>query len=258
MFDGVKGFLFDIDGVLVTHAGPIPGAIETLNLLERKGIPFRLLTNRTTRGRESLTRRLREIGLPVEREHIFSAPEAALHYLRALGRPRITCVLQEDVKGDFSEFPHDDINPEFIVIGDLGDDWNFPTMNRLFRMVMNGAQMLALHKGRFFPVEDGLRMDIGAWISGLEYVSGREALILGKPAGAFFRMALDDMGVAPGEAVMIGDDIVADIGGAQTAGVRAILAMTGKFHEGEDRRYGITPDGVIASVAVIRNFLQDL
>ena len=37
------------------------------------------------------------------------------------------------------------------------------------------------------------------------------------------------LGLAAEEVVMVGDDVVSDVGGAQKAGVRGVLVRTGKY-----------------------------
>jgi len=73
--------------------------------------------------------------------------------------------------------------------------------------------------------------------------------VVGKPTGTFFEMALADLGVGAEEALMVGDDIEADIGGAQTAGIRAVQVRTGKFTERDLDHGRVTPDARIDSIA---------
>lgn len=102
-------------------------------------------------------------------------------------------------------------------------------MNELFRAVMGGAEIVACHRGRYFETEEGLRLDVGAFVAGLEYATGRAATIVGKPSVPFFRLAAESLGVPVEEIVMVGDDIDSDVGGAQAAGIRGVLVQTGKY-----------------------------
>ena len=107
---------------------------------------------------------------------------------------------------------------------------------------------MALHKNRFCRRAEGLSLDVGPFVAALEYAAGTEAAIMGKPSPAFFHMALESLGLAPGEVVMVGDDIEADIGGAQDAGLRAIQVETGKYSDRDREHPTVTPDECIASV----------
>nr|XP_038036794.1 phospholysine phosphohistidine inorganic pyrophosphate phosphatase isoform X4 [Anas platyrhynchos] len=82
---------------------------------------------------------------------------------------------------------------------------------------------------RYYKETDGLKLDVGAYMKALEYACDVEAEVVGKPAKAFFESALAEMGVPPQEAIMIGDDIVSDVGGAQQCGMRAVQVRTGKY-----------------------------
>ncbi len=244
-----RGFLFDLDGVLYVGDRAVPGAVEAIDFIRSKGIPCRFTTNTTTRSLESLHRKVTAFGLPVEKKEIFSATTAAAVYLRHKGSPACFFMLTEDPLKDFAEFPTSDTEPEYVVVGDVGKRWGYDLMNKVFNMLVNGAELIALHKGRYWQMEDGLRMDIGAFVAGLEYVTGKTATVIGKPSLAFFMYALEDMGLSAGKVVMVGDDINNDIGGAQKAGMKAVLVKTGKYREDLVAHSDIKPDLVIESIA---------
>ena len=244
----IKGLLFDLDGTVYVGDRPIEGAIETIQYLKAKGIPLRFTTNTTTRSLKSLCDKLSSMGLPVEPDETFGVIKAAVAHLRKLDNPRCCLLLTDDPKHDFSEFPEDDENPEQIVIGDIGKYWNYELINRLFRMVMNGAEMIALHKGRYWQTENGLHVDIGAFVAGLEYVTGRKAVVIGKPSKSFFRLALDDLGLPAEQVAMVGDDIINDVAGAQQAGMLGVLVRTGKYRKEFVSQSEVSPDLVIDSV----------
>ncbi len=247
----VDGLLIDLDGVLYVGDKPIEGAAETVSRLKAENFALRFVTNTTTRSLETLYQKLVAMQLPIEKNEIISATQAAVLYLRQLGGPTCFLVLSDDPKKDFAEFPQSDVSPDYIVIGDIGRQWNYELLNRIFNMVIRGAKMIALHKGKFWQTEDGLQMDIGAFVAGLEYVTGQTATVIGKPSRTFFETALIDMGVKPARAAMIGDDIDSDIGGAQAAGMKGILVKTGKYRQVLVKKSSVKPDVVVDSIAVI-------
>jgi ribonucleotide monophosphatase NagD (HAD superfamily) len=93
-------------------------------------------------------------------------------------------------------------------------------------------------------------------VAGLEYAAGVEAEIVGKPAAAYFEAALGELGAVPDDAVMVGDDIESDIGGAKRAGLRAVLVRTGKFRPETLAAADVQPDGVVASIADVPAYLR--
>ena len=251
----VDGLLFDLDGVLFVGDRPIDGAQETLDGLRKHGVPCRFLTNTTTRSFDSLYEKIQGLGLNIGKGEVFSPPRIAARYLRKMGAPRCLLVLEEDTAKEFAEFPQDDKHPEVIVIGHYGNRWTYDLLNRLFKLVMDGAEIVALHKGRFWQTDEGLTLDIGAFVAGLEHATGKKATVIGKPSPTFFRLALEDMGVEPERAAMIGDDIVNDIKGAQDAGMTGILVKTGKYRPDYVAKSDVKPDFIFDSVADLQKYL---
>ena len=134
------------------------------------------------------------------------------------------------------------------MIGDLYTGFSWRRVNGMFQMALEGARIVALHKNRYCWREEGLSLDVGPFVAALEYAAGVEAAVMGKPAPEFFAMALDSLGLNAGEVVMVGDDIEADIGGAQGAGLRAVQVETGKFNPRDRDHPAVVPDERIASV----------
>ena len=250
-----KGFLFDLDGVFYQSGKPLPGAIETLIYLRKNKIPFRFLTNTTIKNRSSLQEKLSGIGLVCAKNEIISAGYVGIDFLRKKGSPSCRFFITENLKQDYIEFEEDLENPEVIVIGDF-DEWTYDLLNEAFYHVMNGAEIIALHKGKYYKVDSGLRMDAGGFVAALEFSTGKESQLVGKPNKAFFQCALDDLKLVPEEVVMIGDDLINDINGAQNLGIPGILVKTGKYHEGMIESSKIDPDGLIDSIADFQNILN--
>jgi phospholysine phosphohistidine inorganic pyrophosphate phosphatase len=140
-----------------------------------------------------------------------------------------------------------------IVLGDLGEGFTPPVLNAAFRAMMDGAQLVALQHNRYWRRADGLALDVGAWAAALEYGSGREALVVGKPAAAFFAAAVAELGCE--HAVMVGDDVEADVGGALAAGLAGVLVRTGKFREDALAASGIVPSAIVDSIAQVPGLL---
>ena len=254
--NSIKGFIFDLDGVFYISNQLIPGAIETLDFLNEKNIPYKFVTNTTTKSRNKLYHNLKYIGLNIEEEDIISACYAGVLKLREFGNPSIKLLLQEDAKPEFNEFIIDEINPEYIIVGDLDTDWNFELMNSTFKMVMNGSRILALHKGHYFQTDSGLQIDSGAFIKAIEYATSTESIVVGKPTMEFFNLALKDIKIKRANIAMIGDDLINDIQGAQLSGLKAILTKTGKYDQNIVKSSLINPDLIIDSIAKLAHLIQ--
>lgn len=245
----VRGILFDLDGVLYIGSKVIPGAIEAVAQIRSKGIPYRFVTNTSTLSLASLQRKINALGFDVAAHEIISAPQAALKYLQQQDDPVCRLLLADDVKQDFVGFRQSDTAAEYIVVGDIGDAWSYQVLNEVFNCLMHGAKLIAIHKNRFWQTEHGLQLDIGGFIDGLEFASGKQATIIGKPSAEFFHIAVADMGLQPSQIAMIGDDIDSDVGGAQGAGLLGLLVRTGKYREAYATASDIRPDFVLDSIS---------
>lgn len=257
-FNSIKAVLFDLDGVLYIGQKPIEGAIEAVAKIRKSGIAVRFVTNTSTLSLTSLQEKLNRLGFNVVPEEIMSAPQATIQYLKKRPNPVCKLLLAEDVKKDFSCFDQSETAANYVVIGDIGDRWSYELLNEVFHCLVNGAQLIAIHKNRFWQTETGLQMDIGAFVTGLEYASNTKAMLMGKPSQHFFNMAVDALRMKPSEVMMIGDDIDADVGGAQDAGLHGILVKTGKYRETYTRLSAVEPDVIISSVADLPALLGGL
>jgi HAD superfamily hydrolase (TIGR01458 family) len=128
-------------------------------------------------------------------------------------------------------------------------------LNRAFRQVMEGATLVALQKNRYWLTADGLTLDAGPFVAALEYAAGCESVVLGKPSAPFFHSAARALGVPLDSIAVIGDDVEADVAGAQRAGLQGVLVRTGKYREDEVRRSGVQPDHILRSIAQVAELL---
>lgn len=246
----IRAVLLDIDGTLFTGTEPVPGAAETLLYLEKRRIRYRFISNGTRRSRKSVLARLGRLGIPVSEDQIITPASAAVAYLKEHGHTSCSLLATDDLKTDFITGGiaiSDDAS--VIVIGDAGDAFTYASVNQAFRSAMNGALLIALEKDRYWKDGDALSLGAGAFVAGIEFAAGSKALLMGKPSPSFFTMALNSLGVRPGETLMVGDDIRSDIGGAQASGIAGVLVMTGKYSKEDTGRSQIRPEWTIPSIA---------
>lgn len=250
----MDALLFDLDGVLYVGDSPVAQAAETVAWCQDAGIPHLFLTNTTSRPRSALVEKLARFDIHTDQDHILTPPLAAFGYLSANVTGPVALFVPEITRTEFAGLgllPEDaETGAAAVVMGDLGTQWGFATLNRAFRLLMAEPhpQLIALGMTRYWRGPDGLRLDTGAFVSALRYATGIEPVVMGKPAQPFYAAALQRLGADPARTVMIGDDIRGDIEGAQSAGIHALLVRTGKFKPA-DLELGITPDAVLDSVA---------
>lgn len=249
--DEIEGVLLDIDGVLAVSWEPLPGAIETVGWLRSNRVPFRLITNTTTKTRADLATTLRDAGFDVRDDELITAVAATAQYLRA-HHPNARCfVLSDgDATADLEGVELAEVDDaEVIVLGGASEDFTYPTMNRIFGRLMDGASLIGMHRNLYWRTSDGLELDAGVYIAGLEEATGREAVICGKPSAPYFDAALEMLGVPRERTIMVGDDIVNDVRGAQLLGIRGVLVRTGKFLPEDLAKVPEPPDHVLETIA---------
>jgi phospholysine phosphohistidine inorganic pyrophosphate phosphatase len=250
----MRGILFDLDGVLYNSEEPIAGAAETVRWVQSQHIPHLFVTNTTSRGRAALVDKLRGFGIHAMLHQILTPCNAAAEWLKTRNDGKAALFINPEALIEFEGVPCISSDLEtgvrYIVIGDMGEAWDFRALNRAFRLLQENpeAMLIALGMTRFWRARDGIRLDAGPFVAALEFATGRKALVLGKPAEPFFRAAVERLGLPACEIVMVGDDIETDIAGAQKTGLISVLLQTGKFRPADLER-DITPDAVLQSIA---------
>lgn len=265
---GAPALLLDLDGTLYVSGAAVPGAPETVAALRRAGIPFRFVTNTTSRPRAGLVERLQGYGFTAAPEEVLTPVTAAARIARARGctvvapflpAPALVDLSDLALVGGTSGLPADR-TPQAVLVGDLGEQWTYALMQEAFTYVLDGALLIALSRDRYWRRGAEIALDAGPFVAGLEYATSRAAILAGKPSPEFFRAAV--AGLPPGSGIrtvaMIGDDLWSDVRGAQEAGYRGWLVRTGKFREDALRDSGVVPDRILDSVADLREAVEGL
>jgi len=244
-----RALLLDLEGTVFQSGALIPGAVEALDEATRRGVAWRFVTNATSRPRSVILRELSAMGLDVAPDRLFTAPRAARGLIAARGWTRCHFLLRPALLEDFDGVESVENGAEAVVLGDLGSGMTYERLNRAFRMLLDGAELVTLARNRYWQANDGLMLDTGPFCAALEHASGKKAILAGKPSPAFFQAALASTGAAASETAVVGDDIESDVGGAQRAGMRGVLVRTGKHRPDDLRLSPVQPDAVLASIA---------
>nr|CBX20942.1 putative hydrolase, HAD-superfamily, subfamily IIA [Pseudomonas syringae pv. syringae] len=235
----IKALLIDIDGTLVFKGRAIPGAADAIEAARMAGIQLRFLTNITGQLPSSIAEDLKRQGINVRAEEIHTASTSCARYLKSLGDVSCFFLMPESVNSLFDGIARDHVSPDIVVIGDIGESFNYACLNQAFGYLHQGARLVVPQKNLFWFNADGVRLDCGAFILGLEAASGNTALVTGKPSPLFFTSVIDSLGVSASQTMIIGDDLRTDIAAAQNLNVAHALVLTGKgssYTEGDSPR----------------------
>jgi HAD superfamily hydrolase (TIGR01458 family) len=246
--DRIQGCLIDLDGTVYQEDAVIPGAADAIEALRRAGVPFRFATNTTRLPRTALAEKLRGLGVQAEPDEILSAPSATANWLRSKGARRVRLLLARASWQEFEGLEVDDDTPEYVVVGDLGRDWTFDLLDSAFRNLMDGAELLAIQRNRYWRTEGRLSLDGGPFVAALEYAANKTATLLGKPSRAFYEAAARELGLPPERIAVIGDDLEGDVLGPKEIGMIGVAVRTGKYRPGDEERTRAAADLVVDSL----------
>jgi HAD superfamily hydrolase (TIGR01458 family) len=251
--------LLDIDGVLHVSGEPIPGAVEAVARLRRQGHALRFVTNNSTRPRAMLAEELRALGFELEDDELQTTPRAAA---RELAGKRVFALVMGAIVPDLEGIELVGDSADAVLLGGCDETsepnqvFSWMNLGRAFAELQMGADLYCLHKNKWWQTSRGPLLDAGAFVAGLEYATGVDATVLGKPSASYFAAALDALAAEPELTWMVTDDVEADVRGAQAFGMRTALVRTGKFRpealEGSD----VIPEIVLSSIAQLPDWLE--
>jgi len=259
----IRAVLIDIDGVLTVSWKPLPGTVAALHRLRAAAVPLALVTNTTSRTRASIASTLAEAGFPVTAGDILTAPVIAAAYLHDR-YPDARCLLlnsgdiSQDLAGLTLARPGEAAPVDVVLVGGAGPEFSYQALNQAFGHLQRGARLVAMHRGLYWRTADGLQLDSGAFVAGLEQAAGTYAEVVGKPAPAFFAAALAHLGASAAGTLMVGDDVENDVLAAQRQGLTGALVKTGKYLPRAVRNASGTPDHVLGSFADVPGLLDQL
>jgi HAD superfamily hydrolase (TIGR01458 family) len=268
---GVRAMLLDLDGVIVLAGKAIPGATEALATLERRGLPYRIVTNTSAVSRATLSRWSAKIGVPIPTERFESALSASAAWTARhfAGQP-LYVLASEDARAEFAGqhlLTHEQAGERgasaaAVVIGDSPEEATFDNLNRAFRLILGGARLVGMHRNPWWLTPEGPTLDSGSFVVGLEFAAETQAQVVGKPSPAFFAQAVRDLrreagrNLSRADIAMVGDDVRTDIRAAQRAGLRGILVLSGKHGQADvdaaaRERGGRRPDAVAPDLIAV-------
>ena len=253
-FDRVRALLLDLSGVLYVGDEALPGALAAVRRAQQAGVALRLITNTTREPRAAVVAKLQGLGFDLDAGQLTTAPSAIRARLEAESR-RPLLLVHPQLEPEFSDL--DTRDPDVVVLGDMGEAFDYRVLNRAFRQLMEGAPLWVMGTNRYFREADGLSLDLGPFVRALEYAADIEAENFGKPDPRLFRAAVAGLDLAPEAVLMVGDDVAGDIDGARAAGLAACLVCSGKYRPGDEERAAHPGAGLADDLASVVEALLD-
>jgi HAD superfamily hydrolase (TIGR01458 family) len=255
----MSAILLDVDGVLTVSGEAIAGGPGAIERLRRDGHRLRFVTNATTRSRATLASELRALGFDLSDDELQTTATAAA---RALAGKRVLALTMPGIVDDLDGIELVGEGADAVLIGGADETletnhvFSYTNLARAFHELEAGAELYCLHKNRWWQTARGPLLDTGAFVAGLEYAAEVEAVVVGKPSAEYFAAALEALDAEAQMTWMVGDDIEADIAGAQRFGLRTVLVRTGKFRPDTVERGDVRPDAIVSSIAHLPEWLE--
>ncbi|MGN1045168.1 MAG: HAD-IIA family hydrolase [Candidatus Methanomethylophilaceae archaeon] len=256
----MTSFVFDMDGTVYIGERPIPGAVEFISELNRRGIDYRFLTNNSSHGRRFYSDRLTRMGFDIDPSSILTSTAATAAFVKDRYPG---CSVYPVGVPDFVEeigsagIPVDGDDPDIVLLA-FDRTITYDKINRAYKLLKKGKTFIATHPDNLCPAEDGYDIDIGPFIRMFEQMTGAEATVVGKPNPAMLEMAAKDMGCGMEDIVMVGDRLYTDIRMAYDCGVRSVAVLSGEMTREDISGSDIVPTYICDSVSDILRILPEL
>jgi HAD superfamily hydrolase (TIGR01458 family) len=248
MRNTIDTILFDLDGTLYAKGKPIKTAVSIIETLRKEKIKMGFVTNTDGWPVEYVHNRLINMGFNISLKEVFTPVAAVREFFINNPDKSCYCLVTDEVLEGLKDLNMNDINPDYVVIGDFSDKTSYDEINKVFRFIMNGSLILALSKTNYYFQENGININTGAFVSMFENACSKEAILLGKPSKEFFNLALTHLGSLSSKTLVVGDDVTVDIVGAKGINATSVLVKTGHYNEELINKFKVKPDYIIEDI----------
>ncbi|WP_028877217.1 TIGR01458 family HAD-type hydrolase [Teredinibacter turnerae] len=247
-----RGIFFDLSGVIYDDRGLIDGAVEAIKHARDANLTLRFVTNTATKNATEILANLHAMGVDARPEELFTAPDAARSYIKQHQLHPLVLVHQA-ISADFQAY--NAVDADCVLLGDARDDLSYANLNNAFRVCKAGAPLISIGMNKYFQTSEGLQLDAGAFAHALEWASGCDLVVMGKPSVDFFAEVVRSTGLEATNCLMVGDDVESDVLGAIEAGIAGCLVQTGKYRNGDETR--LSPEAaLVGSIAEVMGLIS--
>jgi HAD superfamily hydrolase (TIGR01457 family) len=256
-----EGVVFDLDGTVYVDEQPIPGAPDVIRGVRETGAEVLFLTNNATNTPDQYQRRLAAMDVPVEREAILTAGVTTATYVAETHPDATAFVFGEQALHDALETAGvattSDPAAGDVVVAALDRDLDYDSLTGLLRAFGDDPAYVATNPDRTRPGDDGLVPSTGLVIGAVQGMTGREPdRVAGKPSQVTTDVAMERLGFAPEDCLLVGDRLDTDIEMGVRAGMTTALVLTGVTDRDDVESSDVSPDHVLESIADVPALLE--
>lgn len=245
-----KGYLIDLDGTIYIGENKIDAGTRFVKRLQEKNIPHLFVTNNTTKTPEQVQMRLKEsFDITTTQDHIYTATLATLDYMKDMAKGDTAYVIGESglKTAIYGAFKRDTENPAYVVVG-LDNDLTYEKLTLATLAIAKGAMFIGTNPDLNIPTERGLLPGAGSINKLLEVATRVKPIFIGKPNAIIMNKAVERIGMARRDLVMVGDNYLTDIRAGIDNDIDTLLVTTGFTKAQEVASLPIAPTHVVASL----------
>ena len=262
-----KTILLDGDGVLWKSNQPIPGIKEFFDFLDTREVRWALLTNNNTRTAQDYMDKLGSFGIQAGHDSVFTSSTVTADYLlenygkdiflHVVGMDGLTRTLS-DAGFQFTCGEEQPDKKVTAVVAGMDREINLKKITIAMRLIMGGADFIATNTDGSFPAPEGINPGTGTVIGALQFASGTEPYVVGKPQPAIFQTALKALDSRAEDTLMVGDRLETDILGANLLGIQTAAVLTGVTSRLEISQNDIQPDFIFDDIISLHTALEEV
>ncbi|WP_426401842.1 TIGR01457 family HAD-type hydrolase [Mammaliicoccus lentus] len=239
-----KGYLIDLDGTMYKGSQVIEGAIEFIDYLNKEDKDYLFVTNNSSKTSEEVAEKLNEIGFHTSSEHVITTAMATAGYISEES-PGATVYMVGGTGlrkslNDAGLIVKDDEHVDYVVMG-LDEEITYEKLTVACLAVRNGAKFISTNKDVSIPKERGFLPGNGSLTSVVSVSTGQTPIFIGKPETIIMEQALEKIGHAKEECIMIGDLYDTDILAGINSGIDTLHVHTGVTTFEEIQRKEVLP-----------------
>ncbi len=255
----IRHFALDMDGTIFLGATVFPFAVDFLRELKRRRLRYVFLSNNSSRNAEEYYHKLKDMGVPLQPEQIYTSAEATMAYLNERNMSRIYLVGTQSLHAAFRSagFETESMRPQAVVVG-FDMELTYEKLNRACAWIRRGVPFVATHPDLVCPVENGEFLpDCGAISAAITAATGVQPKVLGKPHVEMLQGLQQRLGARPEEMLLVGDRLTTDIQMGRQFGILTVLVLTGEATRDEAARSSVKPDFIVERISDLLKFLPE-
>lgn len=256
-----EGVVLDLDGTVYRGRQLLPGAVTAIERLRERGLSLLFFSNNPTKSRADYVEYLADLGVAVDEREVLSSGTVTTEYLAAThADDRVFVVGSSGLRAQFEaaglDLTEDPVRGD-VVVGSFYRGFDYDTLRKSYYALRDSAPFVGTDPDVVVPAEDGVVPGSGAIVNAMAGVAGREPdHIMGKPSPEAVEAALEALGTAPEETLVIGDRLNTDIALGERAGARTALVLTGVTDREDLEDADVKPDHVVKSLADVELVLN--